>query len=193
MEGKIVKYFKDKGFGFIETESKSSYFFHRNNFLKNYDMQLYDKVEFNAKKTKKGDSAVDIRFLGRGQPPQITYIEEYPNKMMYSRDGTFPGGFSVTSEVGTVWSEAKGFSNARNALLNEASKLGANAVVITKEWETQHSKTTAGGWLNIIGLLTRPSLGKAAYALSGSGTYRYRMAHFEGIAVVISRKKRQRQ
>lgn len=192
MEGIIIKYLEEKGFGFIETESKSEYFFHRTGFIGSHDIKLYDKVDFTPQNSKKGVRAVSIRFLARGERPKIAYIDEYPNRMMYSRDGSFPGGFAVAKQLGTVWAEAKGFRNARNLLLAEASRLGANAVIITKEWETHHSKTTTSGWLNLIGLLAKPSLGKASYALSGRGTYNYRMAHFEGKAVVVSRKKRQR-
>lgn len=191
MKGTVIKYFEDKGFGFIETENKSSFFFHRNSFAEPHNIKLYDVVLFSPQKTKKGERAIDIQFVRRGTRPQVKYIDEYPSRMLYSRDGAFPGGFKVIQEVGNVWSEARGFANARNDLLNGASRLGANAVIITKEWETHHSETTVGGWLNIIGLLTRPSIGRIGYALSGGGTYRYRMAHFEGVAVIVSRKKRQ--
>lgn len=105
---------------------------------------------------------------------------EYPKKVLYSNNGKFPGGFKVLSEVGPVSSSGRGFKNTRESLLNQAEKIGANAVIITNEQKTTRSRST--------GLPFKITARGRIYPRI-PGTYRWNEVFFSGLAVKVARFK----
>ena len=191
MKGTIHKYIEDKGFGFIRTEDGDSVFFHRKFLQPGHSPSVNDLVEFRPKQTPKGVQAEKIILIKAGEPDPVQM--EYPNKVMYSQDGYFPGGFTVEREICEVTSSEKGFANARNSLLSAASRVGGNAVLITHEHQYVESSFSMFGFfdhlLNIVGLILRPTWGKAFYSPASMTKYRT-VTQLTGVAVVISRQKR---
>lgn len=56
----VVTYFSDKGYGFItDDRTKNNIFFHMNEFLE--PIKLKDKVQFEIKKTPRGDNATQLK------------------------------------------------------------------------------------------------------------------------------------
>ncbi|MET3731289.1 cold-shock protein [Moheibacter stercoris] len=56
----VVTYFSDKGYGFItDDKTKNNIFFHMNEFLE--PIKLKDKVQFEIKKTPRGDNATQLK------------------------------------------------------------------------------------------------------------------------------------
>ena len=61
MEGKILKYFSYRGFGFIEAEdSEKDLFFHMSNYPANMLPFVGQLVEFKVVETARGKEAVEI-------------------------------------------------------------------------------------------------------------------------------------
>jgi cold shock CspA family protein len=62
MKGKITRYHKTKGYGFIRTEDNQDVFFHITDFE---DMQVMpdDEVEFETAMTKRGKKAVKLKLI----------------------------------------------------------------------------------------------------------------------------------
>jgi cold shock CspA family protein len=61
MRGK-VKFFNDKGFGFIKADGlKKDVFFHKTGLVRGYDPQADDEVEFTLLHEERGDKADDVR------------------------------------------------------------------------------------------------------------------------------------
>lgn len=199
MKGVIQRFFPEKGFGFIRMENNDSLFFHRSALQPDHNPEVNDQVEFQIKATHRGDQAEHIKLIQAGEPVQ--YIEEYPNKVLYSHDGGFPAGFSVAREVATVRASEYGYANARNALLAQASRAGGNGVVIQQETQSTSKSSialTVLGFViflmallvNFIGMLTRPTMGKFFYTPKLYGSLRTRTT-LVGVAVVVSRQRRQ--
>lgn len=64
MKGKVVKYFNDKGYGFIRDEESNTRFFHISNLIKPDDeIRLGDLVKFMPDSNKKGLACLDVRVL----------------------------------------------------------------------------------------------------------------------------------
>lgn len=198
MKGVILKFFPEKGFGFIKMENNDSLFFHRSALQPDHNPEVNDQVEFQVKATPRGERAVHIKLIQAGEPVQ--YIEEYPSKVLYSHDGTFPAGFSVVREVVTVRASEYGYANARNALLAQASSAGGNGVVIQQESQSTSKSSivlTVLGFIiflmdllvNLIGMMTRPTMGKFFYTPRWYGSLRTRTT-LVGVAVVVSRQRR---
>ncbi len=67
MKGKILKYFSNRGYGFIKIdESDDDLFFHISNFPKNEIPSVGMEVEFTIIETSKGNEAQDIRTIISG-------------------------------------------------------------------------------------------------------------------------------
>lgn len=195
MKGSIHKYIPEKGFGFIRTENNDSLFFHHSALQSGHNVEINDQVEFQIKTTHRGDRAEDIKLIQAASPVQ--YQDEYPNKLLYSHDGTFPAGFQVVREVGNVRSSEYGYTNARNALLAQASRAGGNAVIIQHEAQSTSAFNALSLifflldlLVNVIGMMARPTMGKFLYQPKWIGSSRTRTT-LAGVAVVVSRKKRQ--
>jgi len=64
MQGKIIRIYKDKSFGFIKGE-KGDYFFHRNACVdKSFDnLEVDDEVKFRPEETPKGLRAEEVELL----------------------------------------------------------------------------------------------------------------------------------
>ena len=60
MQGRIIKYIKKRGFGFIEDENGDNRFFHIRDILNPLEIQINRIVEFNPKKNDKGLIATTI-------------------------------------------------------------------------------------------------------------------------------------
>lgn len=60
MKGRIKKYNKEKGYGFIASEDGKDYFFHISDVKTIIEIELGQIVEFNIKETSKGKAASDI-------------------------------------------------------------------------------------------------------------------------------------
>lgn len=64
MRGKVVRYFDQKGYGFIKGDDDKVYFFHISKVKPNKDgnkrIEQGDKVEFNSIVQQKGEMAVNI-------------------------------------------------------------------------------------------------------------------------------------
>jgi len=64
MQGKIVKYFSRRGFGFIAPEgSQDEIFFHVSNYPETFTPEIGVEVEFEQIDTPKGKEAKDIKVL----------------------------------------------------------------------------------------------------------------------------------
>jgi CspA family cold shock protein len=60
LEGSIIKFFKEKGFGFIKTKDGKEYFFHIKG-CRYKEPQINDKVKFEIVEGRKGMDAVNVR------------------------------------------------------------------------------------------------------------------------------------
>ena len=70
MRGSIVRYFDEKGFGFIESGGKE-YFFHVKSVSNRNEIESGTEVEFESETTTKGESAKDVRVV---QAPRFIII-----------------------------------------------------------------------------------------------------------------------
>ncbi|MDP6458971.1 MAG: cold shock domain-containing protein [Candidatus Bathyarchaeota archaeon] len=80
MNGKIVKYFSRRGFGFITPEnSQNEIFFHVSNFPEEAQPEIGQSVGFELIETPKGNEAKNITVLGgepEDKPTQVESTEE---------------------------------------------------------------------------------------------------------------------
>ncbi len=80
MNGKIVKYFSRRGFGFITPEnSQDEIFFHVSNFPEEAPPEIGQSVGFELIETPKGNEAKNITVLGgepEDKPTQVESTEE---------------------------------------------------------------------------------------------------------------------
>ena len=60
MKGQIVRYFKEKGFGFISTEN-GDVFFHITGLADNEAVDVLDDVDFDVEETDRGQKAINIK------------------------------------------------------------------------------------------------------------------------------------
>lgn len=65
MKGKIIKYFEEKGYGFILDEKGEKRFFHISDTLSPLDIKEYLFVEFEPSKNKKGLSSTNIKITNK--------------------------------------------------------------------------------------------------------------------------------
>jgi len=64
MEGRVTKYFDDRGFGFVRRDDGKDIFFHIKSFAKHVEyVAPGDRVEFTVESTPKGPAAVDIKLI----------------------------------------------------------------------------------------------------------------------------------
>jgi cold shock CspA family protein len=59
MKGKLVRYFEDKGYGFLQTEDKQFYFLHISQVQDEDEIQVGDRFSFEPKETDRGLQAVN--------------------------------------------------------------------------------------------------------------------------------------
>lgn len=64
MQGKVVKYFEDKGFGFIGGEDNESYFFHVSELTDGPNISIGDEVNFAPSENEKGKNATQVTVQG---------------------------------------------------------------------------------------------------------------------------------
>ena len=58
MKGKLVRYYEDKGYGFLQTEDKQFYFLHISQVQDEDAIQVGDRFSFEPKETERGLQAV---------------------------------------------------------------------------------------------------------------------------------------
>ena len=70
MKGTIEKLIAERGYGFIQTGEKSSFFFHRNALVgvAYESLTKGQQVEFEVTSTPKGQQAVNVRLAGSETP-----------------------------------------------------------------------------------------------------------------------------
>lgn len=74
MNGVIKKYFEDKGFGFIKSETGEDYFFHASQFQDNENPSIGAVVYFDENQNEKGKCAYlsgDIILISPGLSPIV--------------------------------------------------------------------------------------------------------------------------
>src|SRR5690625_4245970 len=71
MRGRVLKYFQDKGYGFIKDENGDSRFFHITKVKDVTEILEGTLVNFKPEETKKGLSCVDITVLNENKPKFI--------------------------------------------------------------------------------------------------------------------------
>jgi cold shock CspA family protein len=64
MTGRIIKYFEDKGYGFISNEEGESYFFHISKVQNQDEIERGRSVEFSPEENDKGLVATNVQILG---------------------------------------------------------------------------------------------------------------------------------
>ena len=65
MKGKIKRYHKTKGFGFIKTKDQKDIFFHISEFV-DAQVKVDEEVEFEVVKTNKGLKAIKVKKIKNG-------------------------------------------------------------------------------------------------------------------------------
>src|SRR5690625_7578546 len=68
MRGRVIKYFQDKGYGFIKDETGNSRFFHITKVKELSEISEGSLVEFKPEETNKGLACIDIIVLNENKP-----------------------------------------------------------------------------------------------------------------------------
>lgn len=74
MKGRIIKFFEDKGYGFLIDENGEQRFFHVKSVKSPLDICVRAEVEFSPLETPKGMSAVDIVVLVKNEKSRYVKI-----------------------------------------------------------------------------------------------------------------------
>ncbi|MDD6055355.1 MAG: cold shock domain-containing protein [Helicobacter sp.] len=129
LRGIVTSFDETKGYGFIKGDDKKDYFFHKNNFL-DKNAEIYDglALEFDTKATPKGYSAYNIKALS---DEAVGY--EAPSEFLVSKAMEIKGYKVLKVGQNTIESyTTKARQNpqeARDALIQKAKSLGANALL----------------------------------------------------------------
>src|SRR5690625_5163973 len=96
MQGRVFKYFQDKGYGFIKDENGNSRFFHITKVKELNDISEGSLVEFKPEETKKGLSCIDIAVLNENKP---VFIVLGDNRIKLSNIKNYGLNYETIEEV----------------------------------------------------------------------------------------------
>jgi len=123
IEGVVTSFVQSKGYGFINGDDGERYFVHVNEVQGDQRLVTGQRVTFEPTPSPKGSKAKRVvPDLG----PIPIYVE--PDSFIWSKGGP-PRGMEAVLITGTGWGKANDPNEARQILINEARKFGANAVL----------------------------------------------------------------
>lgn len=172
MNGVITTFFADKGYGFIQGENNTSYFFHVRDLEKDtnqLDISRGYNVSFSPSKGQKGEQAKNVTTNNKlNNVSKQTYNNgecfKVPDDIWYSRESSI-AGWEILSDsgwyvIGSTNSPGQAPDDAKQEMFRKALAIGANAVISAK-----YTKTTGE-----------------------DGNYRYSLHHHSGRAVIIGKR-----
>ncbi len=95
MRGKVIKYFDDKGYGFIKDEEGHNRFFHITK-VKNHTISVGNVVKFDPERTDKGLACVNITVLNDRRP---TFIAFGDTRVKLSNNKSYGVDYETIEEV----------------------------------------------------------------------------------------------
>jgi len=154
----------DKQYGFIHGSDGKDYYFRYSNLTNKEDiLRICENipVSFNQKATPKGYTAVDISV---DKNIKISYI--IPDSIYASKDPAIKGWDTIELSNWIVYGSSRNSpDSAKNEMIDNAKRIGANSIV-----SVEYFKTTG----------SEPGTGK--------GTHHYTIHNFRGRAVNIGKK-----
>jgi cold shock CspA family protein len=143
MNGKIIKYFSRRGFGFIAPEnSQEEIFFHISNYPEQVQPEIGNDVEFELFETPKGNEATNIKLLpdaivrkppeaeeGEADSPKVSIlgITEIKGVGKNTEEKLRKAGFDTVESIASV--DAETISEKTGI----SSKVTAKLIVTAKE------------------------------------------------------------
>lgn len=144
MQGSVISFLPEKGYGFIKGDDGKEYFFHRDEFLDHSIInQLCDgsRVSFDAVPTSKGYKAKCCKLISE----EFSHKFLLPNNVFVSKNEAIPGWQVI--EVGdwvVTGSSRESPEGANEDAKYKAILLGGNALLNTKYFKTTGEEQGTG-------------------------------------------------
>jgi len=151
MQGRIIKYIKKRGYGFIEDENGDNRFFHITEILNPLEIQINCLVEFNPKENRKGLIATKISIKDK----KIKNENQHPNdidkeKLLKKIKNRVNKIRSYTPKVAVFGGSGAGKSSLCNALFGKDVAKISDVEACTREPQDIFIGNKDGGGINLI-------------------------------------------
>jgi len=167
MQGVITSFLPVKNYGFIKGEDEKDYFFHFKSFVSGQDRdKIIDQafVQFEPTATPKGYAAKKCKLIHTQDV--ITYV--VPDKFLTTKSDSFKDWEIIEMGDWIVHGTSRDSPDAaKRDLINNADRVGANALIGIQYYKTTDSETSD----------------------SGRGIYTFSVHNYKGRIVTIAKKR----